>query len=65
MLQKQEAERFRKQENTRPDNRIGFMSHLGKPVEEMREKLKKERHEEYNKYLQSVSTTVYHLHIGM
>ncbi|XP_056019995.1 uncharacterized protein LOC125669517 isoform X3 [Ostrea edulis] len=52
-LEKQEAERFRKQENTRPDNRIGFMSHLGKPVEEMREKLKKERHEEYNKYLQS------------
>uniref|UniRef100_A0A8W8KKP3 Uncharacterized protein n=1 Tax=Magallana gigas TaxID=29159 RepID=A0A8W8KKP3_MAGGI len=49
--QKQEADRFRKQENTRPDNRIGFMTHLGRPVEEMREKLAKERHEEYNKYL--------------
>ncbi|XP_034311503.2 trichohyalin isoform X12 [Magallana gigas] len=50
-LEKQEADRFRKQENTRPDNRIGFMTHLGRPVEEMREKLAKERHEEYNKYL--------------
>uniref|UniRef100_A0A8W8KRP3 Uncharacterized protein n=1 Tax=Magallana gigas TaxID=29159 RepID=A0A8W8KRP3_MAGGI len=50
-LGKQEADRFRKQENTRPDNRIGFMTHLGRPVEEMREKLAKERHEEYNKYL--------------
>uniref|UniRef100_A0A8W8KKM9 Centrosome and spindle pole-associated protein 1 n=1 Tax=Magallana gigas TaxID=29159 RepID=A0A8W8KKM9_MAGGI len=50
-IKKQEADRFRKQENTRPDNRIGFMTHLGRPVEEMREKLAKERHEEYNKYL--------------
>ena len=32
------------------------MSQLGRPVEEMREKLAKERHEEYNKYLQDVST---------
>lgn len=50
-IKKQEADRFRKQENGRPDNRIGFMSHLGRPVEEMREKLAKERHEDYNKYL--------------
>lgn len=32
------------------------MTHLGRPVEEMREKLAKERHEEYNKYLKDVST---------
>ncbi|XP_061181042.1 trichohyalin-like [Saccostrea echinata] len=52
-LEKQEAERYRKQDNTRSENRIGFMSQLGKPVEEIRERLAKERHEDYNKYLQS------------
>nr|XP_022316667.1 trichohyalin-like [Crassostrea virginica] len=49
---KQDTDRFRRQENGRSENRIGFMSQLGRPVEEMREKLAKERHEEYNKYLQ-------------
>ncbi|XP_078316504.1 uncharacterized protein LOC111120232 isoform X24 [Crassostrea virginica] len=51
-LEKQDTDRFRRQENGRSENRIGFMSQLGRPVEEMREKLAKERHEEYNKYLQ-------------
>ncbi|XP_062591326.1 trichohyalin-like isoform X24 [Saccostrea cucullata] len=51
--QKQEADRYRRQDNNRSENRIGFMSQLGKPVEEIRERLAKERHEDYNKYLQS------------